>query len=344
MRVGLTYDLRQDYLDAGYGELETAEFDRGDTIDAIASALVSLGYEPVRIGHIRQLAARLVQGERWDLVFNIAEGLHGYGRESQVPALLEAYGVPYTFSDPLACALTLHKGLAKRVVRDCGLATPEFQVVENAADIAGVDLGYPLFAKPVAEGTGKGVTPASKIASRRQLDAVCRELLKRFGQPVLVERFLPGREFTVGILGTSADARSIGTMEIRLRPAAESDVYSYSNKELCEELVDYDILAPGRLRDTVEALAIDCWGALDCRDGGRVDVRLDENQRPHFLEVNPLAGLHPEHSDLPIIASRTGMPYRDLIAGILDSAGRRMSQPRRRVKRAAARRLVAVGA
>jgi D-alanine-D-alanine ligase len=325
MRVGLAYDLRQDYLNAGYGELETAEFDRPDTIDGIASALTELGHQPIRIGHIRQLAERLVNGERWDLVFNIAEGLSGYGREAQVPALLEAYGIPYTFSDPLVSALTLHKGMAKRIVRDCGLATPEFHVVESERDIADVQLSYPLFAKPVAEGTGKGVTPASKITSRQELDQVCRDLLARFQQPVLVERYLAGREFTVGILGTGVDAGSIGTVEIRLREAAESEVYSYTNKELCEELVEYARVERGSLLDTVEALAVNCWRALGCRDGGRVDIRLDQAGNAHFLEVNPLAGLHPEHSDLPIIASHVGLPYRDLIAAIIDSAAKRIS-------------------
>jgi D-alanine-D-alanine ligase len=124
MRVGLTYDLRDAYLQAGYSEIETAELDRIDTIDSIEKALCNLGYVVERIGHLKQLAARLVAGDRWDLVFNICEGMHGIGREAQVPALLDAYQIPYVFSDTMVCALTLHKGMTKDVVRAAGVATP----------------------------------------------------------------------------------------------------------------------------------------------------------------------------------------------------------------------------
>ncbi|HQM91709.1 MAG TPA: hypothetical protein PLK84_07260, partial [Syntrophales bacterium] len=134
--VGMTYDLRTDYIREGYSEEETAEFDQPATIDAIEETLQSLGYRTDRIGHVRALARRLVAGERWDLVFNIAEGLKGFGREAQVPCLLDAYGVPYVFSDPLSLSLTLHKAMAKRVVRDLGILTPDFAVVEDADDIA----------------------------------------------------------------------------------------------------------------------------------------------------------------------------------------------------------------
>lgn len=320
MRVGITYDLRDAWLDAGYSEVDTAEFDRVDTIDSIAGALAALGYEPDPIGHLQQLAARLVAGDRWDLVFNICEGMHGWGREAQVPALLDAYQVPYCFSDPLVCSLTLHKGMTKHVVRAAGVATPDFAVVQDLAGARNVKLPFPLFAKPVAEGTGKGVTSASRVHSAAELQAVCRELLAKHRQPVLVERFLPGREFTVGILGTGRKASAIATLEIVLLPGADSHVYSYRNKENCEELVEYRLLAEERLARQVEALALRAWRVLGCRDAGRVDVRLDEQGRANFIEVNPLAGLHPEHSDLPIMAAKAGMDYVTLIGGIMNSA------------------------
>jgi D-alanine-D-alanine ligase len=198
MKVGLTYDLRAEYLAAGYGEEETAEFDRPDTIDAIEHTLQQLGYQTDRIGNIRQLVPRLAAGDRWDIVFNIAEGLRGLAREAQIPALLQAYDIPCTFSDPLIAALTLHKALTKRILRDVGVRTPEFAVVETEADIARVNLPFPLFVKPLAEGTAKGVDGDSKVTSRVELDTVCRRLLARFRQPALVEMYLPGREFTVG--------------------------------------------------------------------------------------------------------------------------------------------------
>lgn len=158
MHVGLTYDLRAEYLAAGYTEEETAEFDRAETIDAIEQALAELGHRPDRIGHARQLVARLAGGDRWDLVVNIAEGLHGVAREAQVPAILDVYQIPYTFSDPLVMSLSLDKALSKIVVRDAGIPTPDFAVVRAPGDLARVELPFPLFAKPLAEGTGKGVS------------------------------------------------------------------------------------------------------------------------------------------------------------------------------------------
>jgi D-alanine-D-alanine ligase len=324
LRIGLTYDLRDAWLAAGYGEVDTAEFDRADTIDAIAGALQTLGYAVDRIGHLKELAARLVAGDRWDIVFNICEGMHGWGREAQVPALLDAYQIPYVFSDPLVCALTLHKGMTKDVARAGGVPTPDFAVVHELAAVRHIKLPYPLFAKPVAEGTGKGVTAASRIESPEELHAVCRDLLARYRQPVLVERFLPGREFTVGILGTGRRASAIATLEIALLPGADAQVYSYRNKEHCEELVEYRLLEEDRLKRQVELVALRAWRVLGCRDAGRVDIRLDEHGRPNFIEVNPLAGLHPEHSDLPIMAAKAGMDYVTLINGIMTSAKSRV--------------------
>ena len=230
MRVGLTYDLKDDYLALGLGEHEVAEFDSEETIAALEGALTALGHEVERVGHVRALAARLVAGWRCDLVFNIAEGVTGFGRESQVPALLEAFEIPYTFSDPLVCALTLHKGMAKHVAHGCGVPTPNFALVTTAAEAAAVTLPLPLFAKPVAEGSSKGITAKSLVRSRAALVEVCAELLQRYGQPVLVEEFLSGREFTVGILGTGGSARALATLEVMLLGGADQGVYSYRNK------------------------------------------------------------------------------------------------------------------
>jgi D-alanine-D-alanine ligase len=322
MKIGITYDLRDDYLAAGYSEEETAEFDKPETIDALDKTLQALGYQTGRIGNVRSLAQRLSNGERWDLVFNIAEGLSGFGREAAVPALLEAFHIPCVFSDSLVLSLTLHKALTKRVIRDMGIPTPDFAVVETAADIATVDLPFPLFAKPVAEGTGKGITAASKISSREDLAAVCRGLLDRYRQPVLVETFLPGREFTVGIAGTGVRARSLGVMEVMLNPAAEPAVYSYLNKEQYEERVRYR-LADDEMAGKAGEIALSSWRGLGCRDGGRVDVRADAAGVPNFIEVNPLAGLNPSHSDLPILCRLAGIAYQELIAMIMSSARER---------------------
>jgi D-alanine-D-alanine ligase len=324
MRIGLTFDLREDYLASGFGEEETAEFDASETIAELEAALRSLGHEPERIGHLDRLLGRLAAGERWPLVFNIAEGLYGFGREAQVPAVLDAYRIPYVFSDPLVLALTLHKGMAKHVARDCGVPTPAFAVVAEPADVAAVELPYPLFVKPVAEGTGKGIGAASKVSAPAELASVCRTLLARFDQPVLVETFLPGREFTVGIVGTGRAARSLGVMEVRLGSKAEGEAYTYENKEHYEDRVDYRLVR-GDLARRVNAVALAAWRCLGCRDGGRVDLRMDADGVPNFLEVNPLAGLNPVRSDLVILARLAGIGHEALIGRILDSALERIA-------------------
>ena len=324
MRVGLTYDLKDDYLALGLGEHEVAEFDCEETIAALEGALTALGHEVERVGHVRALAARLVAGWRCDLVFNIAEGVTGFGRESQVPALLEAFAIPYTFSDPLVCALTLHKGMAKHVARGCGVPTPSFALVTTAAEAAAVTLPLPLFAKPVAEGSSKGITAKSLVRSRAALVEVCGELLERYRQPVLVEEFLPGREFTVGVLGTGGSARALATLEVLLLGGADQGVYSYRNKTQWQGIVDYRLLEAGSLRAEVENVALATWRCLGCRDAGRVDVRLDGNGRAQMIEVNPLAGLMPGYSDLPIMAELTGMSYGALIGEIVRCAVARL--------------------
>lgn len=326
MFIGLTYDLRSEYLAAGYGEEETAEFDRGETIDSLADALRQLGHETDRVGNARQLVERLARGDRWDLVFNICEGLHGLGREAQVPAILDAYQIPYTFADPLIASVCLHKGLTKLVVRQTGVPTPRFLVVEQMADLQRLDFAFPVFAKPVAEGTGKGVTPASRAANRMDLEAECQRLLARYRQPVLVEEYLPGREFTVGLLGTGAAAEVLGTLEVVLLEGAEPGVYSYVNKERSEELVECRLVRPESDDEVAqaEAIALDAWRTLGCRDGGRIDLRSDTQGQPQFLEANPLAGLHPSHSDLPFLAAALGMSYVELIGRIVESAERRV--------------------
>ncbi len=326
MHIGLTYDLRSEYLAAGYSEDETAEFDSEETIDAIDATLQRLGHATDRVGNAQQLVERLAAGRRWDLVFNIAEGMIGIGREAQIPALLDAYGIPYTFSDPLVLSLTLHKGMTKRVIRDAGVPTCDFAVVEHPDDIAPIRFAPPYFVKPVAEGTGKGVSPKSIVRRRKDLPEACRLLLETYRQPVLVERFLPGREFTTAVIGTGRQAEVLGTMEVLLLAAAEPQVYSYHNKENFEALVRYRLVQPADdpLVADIEEIALRAWRVLGCRDAGRLDLRCDKRGRPQFIEVNPLAGLHPEHSDLPIICGLVGVSFERLIARILASAEQRV--------------------
>jgi len=327
MLIGLTYDLRSDYLALGFSLEETAEFDKEETIAGIECALRELGYETDRIGHAKALVRRLEAGDRWDLVFNICEGLLGVAREAQVPALLDLYGVPYVFSDPLVLALTLHKGMTKRVVRDAGVPTCDFCVYETAEDLADLRFGAPFFVKPVAEGTGKGCSAKSIVRDRAELAAACGDLVARFRQPALIEPYLAGREFTVGITGTGRQAQVVGSMEIVLLSNAEKGVYSYENKGHYEDRVVYPATDPAHdpVAAAAEGVSLAAWRALGCRDGGRVDIRCDAGQNPMFLEVNPLAGLNPKDSDLPILARKAGVSYTELFGRIMASAVARVA-------------------
>jgi len=318
MRIGVTYDLRSDYLAMGYSKEETAAFDSEITIAALCDALSELCFVPDQIGNVKRLSERLAAGERWDGVFNFCEGLRGVSREAQVPALLEAYDVPYVFSDPLTMALTLDKALCKHIVRAHGIPTPDFAVVEHMADVSNIRLAYPLFLKPVAEGSGKGIDADSKVDNVEALSRCAARLLNKFSQPVLVERFLPGREFTVGITGTGADAAVLGVSEIRKKANYIGDSYGLENKELWEDKVDI-VGAPAPDAPAAGEVALAAWRCLRCRDGGRVDIRCDAYGKPNFIEVNPLAGLRPGYSDMWFIAEREGLSYSQLIGKIMDS-------------------------
>ncbi|MDD4869731.1 MAG: D-alanine--D-alanine ligase [Kiritimatiellae bacterium] len=326
LQIGLVYDLRKEYRTAGFSEEQSAEFDSEETIDALDTTLRSIGYDVQRIGNARALCSRLVAGDRWDLVFNIAEGVSGRSREAQVPCILETYGIPYTFSDPLVSAITMDKAMAKRLVREAGLNTSDFLVVRQLQDLGNCRMKFPLFAKPVAEGTGKGINQYSRIESMEQLESTCRDLLEFFKQPVLVEEFLPGREFTVGIIGTAEKAHVMGTMEVEVLPMAGGNIYSFETKERCDELVRYTPLKDMVFRREIEDLALDAYLALECRDAARTDIRVDSSGSPSFMEINALPGLHPTHSDLPMIATQEGVSYTDLISTIISSALRRLSK------------------
>lgn len=311
MRIGLTYDALADWADAGLDAEQLAEFDGEETVAAIADHLAARGHEIERIGRAQSLLARLHQGARWDSVFNICEGLRGPGREALVPALLEAHDIPVTFSDSLVLALCLHKAHTKRVVRDAGVPTAAFTVLERAD--APVALPFPLFVKPVAEGTGKGIGPGSLCQTPAALREAAVGLITRFAQPALVEQFLPGREFTVGILGTGESATTIGVMEID-----SATTYGFATKK------DYRAVRY-RLADDAEGrragdVARAAWRVLGCRDAGRIDLRSDASGQPMFLEVNPLAGLHPRDSDLVILTRLAGHDYAWLIDRIMAHA------------------------
>ncbi|MFQ3619547.1 MAG: D-alanine--D-alanine ligase [Spirochaetales bacterium] len=326
IRIGFTYDLKDDYLAQGFSPEEAAEFDSIETIEGIQNALESLGFQVERIGNLRSLMGKLLEGERWDLVFNIAEGVRGLGRESEIPCLLEAFQITYTFSDPMVLSLCLHKGMTKHVVRDKGIPTSPFCVASSKEELeeklSELHLEFPLFVKPIGEGTGKGISIQSKVEDLESLRQSVQYLLDRFKQPVLVEEYLPGREYTIGIVGTGTEAKVVGGMEIIYSNKAYGQVYSYKNKTEYESRISYKPIERG-IKDRVCELALQSYRALGVRDGGRVDIREDRTGKPQFLEINPLPGLHPVHSDLPILARMEGIPYTKLIESILSAALKR---------------------
>jgi D-alanine-D-alanine ligase len=320
MRIGLTYDLRSWYLERGYTMDETAEFDKEETISSIEKVLNFLGYDTERIGNIFELVDKLSAGKKWDLVFNIAEGLYGDGRESVVPALLDQYRIPYVFSGPVIMGLSLNKFYARLLIQSAGVPVCQGVLVSSPDDIINARaLAYPLFAKPVAEGTGKGITEKSKVHNEDELTEICIHLLSSYNQPVLVEEYLPGREFTVGITGEGNESEIVGGMEVICK---DNLPYSRDVKENYEEIVKYRLI-DDEIKEECYNVALGAWKALGGVDAGRIDVRADRNGRICFIEANPLAGLNPIHSDLPMLARMNGLKYEDLMSKILKSAIKR---------------------
>lgn len=299
---------------------ETAEFDKQETVDALENSLKIMGHDTDQIGNTFQLIEALASGQKWDMVFNIAEGLYGDGRESVVPAILDQYRIPYVFSGPVIMGISLNKHLAKLVVAAAGVPVSPGFLVSDMKDLENVKLEYPLFVKPVSEGTGKGITDKSLVHSLSQLKMMVEWILKEFNQPALVEEYLPGREFTVGVVGHGAKTVAIGGMEVI---TTDNLPYSVHVKENYHDYCKYLPLSDD-IAEECKAVAVKAWRALDAVDGGRVDVKADRNGKICFIEANPLAGLNPVHSDLPILSRMYNIDYQKLLEMIMSAAIKRI--------------------
>jgi D-alanine-D-alanine ligase len=341
MRIGIAYDLKSAVADAcaarARGEDAAAvpedrfeEYDSLETVHAIQEALRAEGHEASLLGGGRALVEALLARPP-ELVFNIAEGWGTRSREAHVPAVCEMLGVPVTHSDPLTLALSLDKAMTKQVVAAHGVPTPRYLVAQTPADLERVELRFPVIAKPLAEGSSMGVRRHSRVTSASALREHCEWLWRDYEQPVLVEEFCAGPEFTVGVLGTGPRARVLGVMEIVPKRAERQDfVYSLEVKRDWQNEVEYEVppRRGGAAADAVARVALDAYQALGCRDIARVDVRMDADLRPHFLEINPLPGINPVTGDIVILAGRTGVSHRALIAAIVASAGERVDRCR----------------
>jgi D-alanine-D-alanine ligase len=324
-KVGITYNLKKDFSRKENQPIDfLEEFDSEETIDAIRKVLESEGHEVIKLGGDTGLIDRLRQTSV-DIVFNIAEGLQGRNREAHIPALLEYFNIPYTGSDPLTLSLTLDKAMAKRVVMSQNIPTPRFIKVERMEDLEGLDLRYPLFIKLCYEGSSKGIRLDSKILDSQSLEEKARGLLKTYGSPILVEEFIKGPEFTVGVLGNE-DPFILGVMQIEVKGSPlEESIYSLEIKREWEEKVRYHCppFVDQNLLRNIEEVALRSYRALDCRDVSRVDIRVGEDKTPYFLEINPLPGLSPVYGDLVIMARNMGWDYARLVKTIFHHALKR---------------------
>ena len=325
LKVGITYNLKKDFSQRENQPIDLLEeFDSEETIDAIREVLESEGHEVIKLGGDTGLIDRLRQASV-DIVFNIAEGLQGRNREAHIPALLEFLNIPYTGSDPLTLSLTLDKAMAKRIVMSQNVPTPRFKKVERMEDLDGLDLRYPLFVKLCHEGSSKGVRLDSKISDPQSLGEKTRGLLKNYGPPLLVEEFVKGPEFTVGILGNK-NPFVLGVMQIEVKGSPpEESIYSLEIKREWKEKVQYHCPPPidQNLLKRVEEVALRSYRALECRDVSRVDIRVGEDNTPYFLEINPLPGLSPIYGDLVIMARGMGWDYGRLVKTIFYHALKR---------------------
>ena len=314
---------------------EYAEWDSAETIDAVARALGRYG-EVIRLEARDDFPARL-RAERPDIVFNIAEGLRGPNREAHVPAICEFYGIPYSGSDPFTLALCLDKARTKEILRANDVPTADWALARSVGDVERIvarGWTYPLFAKPVHEGSSKGITERNLAADAPALRVIVRELLERYEQPVLVETFLPGAEFTCGVLGNGAGARvlPIVGMNFDSLPAGALPIYGFEAKWLWDrpenplDIFSCPARIPEPLRAEIEDVVLRAYMALGCRDWSRVDVRLDATGRANIVEVNPLPGILPDPADnscLPKAARAAGLDYDGLIGAALEAAAAR---------------------
>lgn len=331
MKIGLSYDLKTAVpLTQSSAEDALEEYDSLETVEAIGAALESCGHSVVRLGGGREFLARVLRHDA-DVVFNIAEGLGNHrGREAQIPSVLEMLDIPYTGSAPACLAVCLDKPLAKMVVAQHGVRTPRWRVIANERELYEATwelFPFPAFVKPAHEGSSVGIRFNSRVEDVGCLVEVAASLLARYRQPVLVEEFIHGDEVTVGVVGNSPP-RVMGIMRILPKTREPHFIYSLEVKRDWRRLVDYE--CPARLEaDLMHGIAessVRAFEAVGCRDLARIDFRLSQEGVPYFLEINPLPGLNPASSDLPIMASRMGIRYETLIGDILHGALERYRQ------------------
>lgn len=331
MKIGLVYDLKEAVNSASScPEDALEEYDSPETVAAIATALENLGHSVVKLGGGKEFINSILQNNI-DFVFNISEGLGNHkSREAQVPSILEMLDIPYSGSDPQCLAICLDKPLTKKLVAAAGIRTPKWQFITNHRQLKEInydDLPLPTFVKPAYEGSSKGIRLGSRAETAVQIAETAAELLEHYKQPVMVEEFIGGDELTVGMVGNSPP-EILGVMRVLSKHGKSDFIYSLEVKRDWEQLVDYECpaqLETGILKEITNS-SLQVFEALGCRDFARLDFKLSSAGVPYFLEINPLAGLNPKSSDMPIMANKLGWTYQALISAILNAALQRYPQ------------------
>lgn len=329
--AGISYNLKKGIV-SDAEDIE-AEYDSFDTILAIKDAFEAAD---VRVELLEANAdfTEKLKSTKVDIVFNIAEGTTGRGREAQVPAILNFLGIPFSGSDETTLCLALDKALTKRFLSTLNITTPAYQLIKTPEFKLDTALHFPLIVKPDSEGSSKGISDLAIVDSEEQLYSLINRNFKLYGQPMLAEEYIKGREFTVGILGNGNDMRVFEPLEIiYLKEDRESRIYSYNVKRNYKKYIQYscppllDAVTTQKMKD----MAAKIYMALDCRDFSRIDFRLSEDGIIYFIEINPLPGLAPGYSDFPMLAEFCGMDYQTLVVNVLNSALKRygMNEVRR---------------
>ncbi|NCN39251.1 MAG: D-alanine--D-alanine ligase [Candidatus Aenigmarchaeota archaeon CG_4_10_14_0_8_um_filter_37_24] len=333
MKVGLTFNsIPEDYV---RGESDRyAEFDDMSTINAIKGAIESGGHEVLLIEADENAYEKLKQS-KLDIVFNIAEGLNGESRESQIPAMLDMLNIPYTGSNALTLGIALDKTRTKEILSYYKIPTAKFQLFKSPNDPLDKNLRFPLFVKPNTEGSSRGITGKSLVNNEKELRETAASIIKKYHQPALVEEFLDGREFTVSLIGNPSEIMPIVEITFDNLPEGVPKFDCYDVKWVWDspdsevETVICPAKIDKKLEDMIKRTALDTFQALECLDFGRIDMRLDRNGVPNVIDVNPIAGLIPdpkENSRFPKACYTAGMTYNQIILKIIESALKRIGK------------------
>lgn len=324
--VGLTFDLKTDYeFKKDDPPDANAEFDAPSTIEVIAKAIESQGYKVKKIGNVTSLSEN-IDNLDVDIVFNISEGLLGRNRESQVPILLEMKGIPFVGADALTLGVTLDKIIAKKIFIADKIPTPKFFEVKTPDALVNSDhLKFPLIVKPRFEGSSKGLSEASRVENTEELRKQAEYVINTYKQPALIEEFIRGEEFTVAIVGNDPpEVMPIVQIKIDGRYKLNDKFYTFARIQ--SDRLEY--ICPARinsdLKKKISELALKTYNAVECRDFGRVDFRVDNKGNIYVLEINPLPSLSTEDVFM-LVAKEIGISYEEIIGKILYYALKRYS-------------------